>query len=115
MTDVRATVIYDGECDACTRWAESLAKQNGAGGLDIVSSADPAVRDRFAQIPPAAFAGSLQLVMPNGSRLEGAGAIEELTQMLPGWRWLSPLFRLPFARPIAARIYGWVAAHRHRL
>jgi predicted DCC family thiol-disulfide oxidoreductase YuxK len=113
MTDSRATVIYDGECEACTRWAETLGRQNGASQLDIVSSGSAAVRERFATIPREDFAGSLQLVLPDGSRLAGANAIETLVTMLPRWRWLAPLFSLPFARPVADRVYRWIAAHRH--
>ncbi len=113
MTVSRATVIYDGGCDACTRWAETLGRQNGAAQLDIVSSESVAGRDRLAAIPREDFAGSLQLVLPDGSRLQGANAIETLVTMLPRWRWLAPLFSLPFARPVADRVYRWIAAHRH--
>ena len=112
MTEPLATVIYDGECDACTRWAETLGRQSGAAQLDIVPSNDMLVRDRFAAIPAADFGGSLQLVLADGTRLQGAAAIERLTRILPRWRWLAPLFRLPFARAIAAGAYRWVANHR---
>jgi predicted DCC family thiol-disulfide oxidoreductase YuxK len=115
MTDSRATVIYDGECEACTRWAATLGRQNGAAALDIVSSNDSLVRDRFATIPARDFSGSLQLVLGDGTRLQGAAAIERLTSILPRWRWLSPIFRLPFARAIAVRSYQWIAKHRHKL
>lgn len=113
MTDGRATVIYDGGCEACTRWAETIGRQNGAAQIDIVSSDSPAVRERFASIPHDDFAGSLQLVMPDGARFQGASAIETLATMLPRWRWVTPLFTLPFARPIADRVYRWIAARRH--
>jgi predicted DCC family thiol-disulfide oxidoreductase YuxK len=112
MTDTRATVIYDGKCDACTRWAELLGRQNGAAQLEIVASDSAVVRARFASIPHADFAEALQLVLPDGSRLQGANAVEELAGLLPRWRWLSPLFALPLARPLAARIYRWIHAHR---
>ncbi len=115
MTEGRATVIYDGECDACTRWAETLSKQPGAAQLEIISSDNRAVHERFAAIPAADLTGALQLVTPDGTRLQGARAIEALIAFLPRWRWLGPLFQLPFARPVAARLYRWVASHRHWL
>lgn len=115
MTDRRATVIYDGECNACSRWAASLGRQDGAAQLEIIAADSPAARGRFAAIPREDFAGSLQLVLPDGSRLQGANAIETLTSMLPRWRWLTPVFALPFARPIAERVYRWIAVHRHTI
>jgi predicted DCC family thiol-disulfide oxidoreductase YuxK len=111
----RPTVIYDGTCDRCARWAATLVRDAGSTDIEVLSSSDPTVASRFPAVPPEAYQQSLQLVLPAGTRLEGAGAVEYLVTAIPKWRWARWLFRLPLARRAATIVYRVIARHRHVL
>ena len=68
-------------------------------------------------IPLPALAGAMHLVLPppDGRVLSGADAVPELLQRLPGKGWLAWGFRIPGVRPIARRVYAWIARRRHCL
>jgi len=58
---------------------------------------------------------AMHLVLPDGRTYAGGRAVPELLALLPGWRWVSWIPRLPGARWVTDRGYRWVAARRHRL
>jgi predicted DCC family thiol-disulfide oxidoreductase YuxK len=109
------TVVYDGDCKVCTRLVNGLRRWDRQHDLEIVSSQQPGVMARFAWIPPAAYADALQLVAADGATWQGAAAIERLLDVLPRGRLISWIFRVPFARAIADRVYRWFARNRYRL
>jgi predicted DCC family thiol-disulfide oxidoreductase YuxK len=80
-----------------------------------MTAEDPSAGVRFPWISRESLEESIHLVALDGRTWEGAGAVEMLVGILPGWRWASFLFRLPLARPAARRIYRWVARNRYRL
>ena len=108
----RHVVVFDGECGLCRRWIRRLEAWDRNGALETVPFQDPAVRARFPWIPPEAFAEAVQVVAPDGGTWSGAGAAERLAAILPGGMLLSWVFRLPLARPVADRVYAWIAARR---
>lgn len=83
--------------------------------LAFVASQEPGVAERFPWISASACAESLQLVAPDGTSWQGAAAVEQLLRLLPRSRWISRLFRIPGARPIADGLYRVVARNRYRL
>jgi predicted DCC family thiol-disulfide oxidoreductase YuxK len=83
--------------------------------LEYLPNQASAVEERFPQIPPEALAGSLHLVGPEGEVWEGAEAVERIVTLLPGYTWLSRLFGLPFARPLARAAYRTIARSWYRL
>jgi predicted DCC family thiol-disulfide oxidoreductase YuxK len=107
-------VLYDGDCAVCTRLAGVLRRLDSRGTFEILTSQAPGVAARFPWIPPAAYRESLQLV-EGGRTLQGAAAIERILDLLPRGRWISWIFSLPFARPLAERFYRWFARNRYRL
>lgn len=109
------TVIYDGTCGVCARSMELLRQWDRGELLEIRPSQDPEVRERFPDIPEAAYEASWQVVGPDGERWQGAAALEELLGALPRGRWFSWLFRIPLVRPLAERAYRAFARNRHRL
>lgn len=109
------TVVYDGMCKVCTRLANVLRKWDRNHTLDIVSSQTPGVMARFPWIPPQAFAEALQMVATDGTTWSGAAAIERLLDVLPRGRLISWVFKIPFVRPIADKLYRWFARNRYRL
>lgn len=108
----RYTVLFDGDCPLCRRSVESLRVRDLAGVLDFIPAQDPRMEEAFPWISREALAASIHLVGPADETWEGAGAFEELARILPGFGWLAPLFRLPFARPVARGLYRLVARNR---
>ena len=109
------TVVYDGMCKVCTRLANVLRNWDRNHTLDIVSSQTAGVMARFPWIPPQAFAEALQMVATDGTTWSGAAAIERLLDVLPRGRLISWVFKIPFVRPIADKLYRWFARNRYRL
>lgn len=109
------TVVYDGDCKLCRRSVDTLAKWDRRGALDIIPSQVREVRSRFPWIPENAFDESLQVVRnSDGKTWQGAAAVEELMKAVQGGKRLAWLFAIPFARPVAEKLYRWFAGNRHK-
>jgi predicted DCC family thiol-disulfide oxidoreductase YuxK len=115
MPNDRYSVVYDGSCGVCQRAVDGLRRWDRERILDIVASQTPGVQTRFPWISARAYAESIQLIAQDGRTWQGAAAIEELLRVLPKGRWISWLFVLPFARPLAERFYRWFARNRYKL
>ena len=110
------TVVYDGRCNVCSRIVTVLERRDRDKRLEIVSSAEREVADRFPWIPPAAYAESLQVIRTADNRTwQGAAAVEQLLDVLPKGRFISWIFSIPFARPLAEKLYRAFARNRYRL
>ncbi|MFO7894132.1 MAG: DUF393 domain-containing protein [Longimicrobiales bacterium] len=106
------TVVYDGECGICRRSVERLRAWDTEGRLRFVPFQAPGVMDRYPQIPERAFHEAVQVIAPDGRHWSGADGVERALEQTRGGRRLAWAFKLPFARPIARRVYRWVARHR---
>ena len=116
MGSAPAVLIYDGECAMCRAsalWLMRLALSRGE--LEILPCRAVSRRTRFPQISDEACMTAMQLVLPGGCTLAGADAVPELLRRIRGLGWLATVFALPGARPIARRVYGWIAKNRMRL
>jgi predicted DCC family thiol-disulfide oxidoreductase YuxK len=110
------TVVYDGRCNVCSRIVTVLERRDRDKRLEIVSSAEPDVADRFPWIPWPAYAESLQVIRTADNRTwQGAAAVEQLLDVLPKGRFISWIFSIPFARPLAEKLYRAFARNRYRL
>jgi predicted DCC family thiol-disulfide oxidoreductase YuxK len=113
----RYTVIYDGHCRVCNRLAARLAHlDRKRDTFEIIPSQLQGLQTRFPWIEAEAYAESLQLVRnSDGTTWQGAAAIEKIIgEMRAGW-FVSWIFAVPFARPVADRLYRWFADHRGEL
>lgn len=108
------TVVFDGDCRVCSGTAARLARWDRFEQLEIVPYQQAGVQERFPWIPAAAYAASMQLIRADGRTWQGAAAIEELLRILRRGRPVSWIFRIPFVRPIAERLYRWFARNRYR-
>lgn len=121
MSDERAgapeyTVIYDGSCSVCSRIAGVLERRDKQNQLEIVASGARGVTNRFPWISPAEYQKSLQVVRQADNRTwQGAAAVEQVLDVLPKGRFITWIFSIPFARPIAERLYRSFAKNRYRL
>jgi predicted DCC family thiol-disulfide oxidoreductase YuxK len=108
------TLIYDGECGLCRQAVERLTRWDREHVLRFVPFQDGPGVARF-EIAPPALAAAMHLVLPDGRVYAGADAVPELLRLLPGKRWLAPLFAIPGVLPVVRRGYAWIAARRHCL
>jgi predicted DCC family thiol-disulfide oxidoreductase YuxK len=108
------TLIYDGECGFCSQAVALLRRWDREQVLRFVPFQDGAAVARFGIALPA-LAAAMHLILPGGRVYAGADAAPELLRLLPGKRWLAPLFRVPGVLPLARRAYAWIAARRHCL
>jgi predicted DCC family thiol-disulfide oxidoreductase YuxK len=109
------TLVYDGMCRMCTRLSNVLKKWDRQRQIEVVPSQATGVMARFPWIPTRAYAEAIQLVGPGGETWQGAAAIEQLLNALPRGTWIAWVFKIPYVRELADRIYRWVARNRYRL
>ncbi len=115
-TVATATLIYDGECSLCRASALFLMRRAlSSGTLEILPCASGVRRTRFPRITEEACLTAMQLVLPDGRVLAGADAVPELLRRIRGWGWVAAVFALPGVRPVARRVYAWVARNRMRI
>jgi acetyl esterase len=109
------TLVYDGDCRFCVRSADLVASWDREGAVELVPLQRGGLGERFPWIPKDAYREAMQLIGPLNETWSGAAAAERLVKILPGGRPLGCLFALPFARPLADRVYRLVARNRSRL
>jgi predicted DCC family thiol-disulfide oxidoreductase YuxK len=110
------TVVYDGNCNVCSRIVDVLERRDKDERLEIITSGAAGAAGRFPWIPPAAYSESLQVIRTADSRTwQGAAAVEQLLDVLPKGRLVSWMFSIPFARPVAEKLYRAFAKNRYRL
>jgi predicted DCC family thiol-disulfide oxidoreductase YuxK len=100
-------------CRASALWL--MRRALSAGNLEILPCRSGPRRERFPEIADDDCLRAMQLAMPDGRVLAGADAVPELLRRIRGWGWLAAVFALPGARPLARKVYGWIAANRMRI
>jgi predicted DCC family thiol-disulfide oxidoreductase YuxK len=115
VSDATYTLVYDGECRVCSRLVNVVRKWDSRGVIEIVAYQTAGVMARFPSIPPAAFAEAIQLVGSGGHTWQGSAAVEELLGALPRGKLIAWMYRIPFVRSIADKLYRWFARNRYRL
>ena len=111
-----ATLIYDGECAMCRAsalWLMRLALSRKQ--LEILPCRSPVRATRFPHISEDACTTAMQLVLADGRVLAGADAVPELLRRIRGLGWLASVFALPVMRPLARRVYAWIARNRMKI
>ena len=109
------TLVYDGDCRMCSRIARVVARWDSDDSIELLPSQTTGLSARFPWISAQAYAAAIQLIGPGAVTWQGSAAVEQLLTILPRGKWISWVFRIPFARPVADRVYRWVARNRYRL
>lgn len=109
------TLVYDGTCKMCKRLVRRIEQVDRAEQIEAVASQAPGVRDRFPWIRPEAYLESVQLIGPGNETWQGAAAVERTLDILPRGSFITWIFSIPGVRPLAERIYRWVARNRYKL
>ena len=112
MADGRLTLVYDGDCEFCTRLARWVERQDRLGRVSVRANQEAGLAEAFGltrmEVERAAWA-----VEASGRKFEGAAAINRVLRELGGpWRLLGSLYLVaPFAW-VEDRYYGRVAKRR---
>jgi predicted DCC family thiol-disulfide oxidoreductase YuxK len=108
-------VIFDGECNFCTRQSRRLEGWDRSGRLAFLSLHDPRVPGMFPDLSHDQLMQQMYVVDRRGRRHGGASAVRYLTRRLPGLWWLAPLLHIPFTLPLWRWLYRRVAQRRYLL
>jgi predicted DCC family thiol-disulfide oxidoreductase YuxK len=101
----KAVLIYDADCPLCRRaaaWAEQRALPDAliilhCGSLEQLRAHPEMLQEQCEAAP--------QLVLPDGSVLEGNALLPSLLDRLHGWRWLAWAMRAPGLAWLAPLVY----------
>ncbi|HUG28000.1 MAG TPA: DUF393 domain-containing protein [Gemmatimonadales bacterium] len=111
----RPVLLWDGNCGFCQRWVAQVERWDRAGRIETLRAADRAKYSELLRISDQDLNHAMHLAIPGGRVLAGGRAVPEIFRLLPGWRWLVWVFRLPGVAWVTDRVYAWVAARRHAL
>jgi predicted DCC family thiol-disulfide oxidoreductase YuxK len=108
----RLTLVYDGECEFCTRLARWVERQDGSRRVSVKANQEAGLIESLglsrAEVDRAAWA-----VEPGGRKFEGAAAINRVLRELGGgWALLGWLYGVAPIRWVEDRYYGRVARRR---
>ena len=110
-----SVVIYDGECQFCTRQVKRLAALDGKNRLSFLSLHDPTIETDFPALSHEQLMEAMHLVEPTGTIHRGAAAFRLMTRRIPRLWILMPLMHLPFSLPLWQAIYRFIAKRRYRI
>jgi predicted DCC family thiol-disulfide oxidoreductase YuxK len=106
----RPLAVFDGDCGFCRLW---IARWKVRTGPKVDYAPSQEVAERFPEIPKERLARAFQLVLPDGSVLEGAEAVLALASRSPGAGTALALYRrVPGVAPLLDLLYRHVASHR---
>ncbi|MBI3962514.1 MAG: DUF393 domain-containing protein [Deinococcus sp.] len=108
-------LLYDGQCQFCTRSVARLKRRDRLGRLEFLPSQDPQAPRRFPQVTPEQCAQAMQLIDPRGQVSQGADALVRILWLLPGGPLVAWLYAVPGVPFLARYLYRWVAKNRYRL
>ncbi len=104
-------LIFDGDCGFCRYWIARWRLRSG-DAVEYVPFQDPALAQRFPEVPRERCRRAVQLVQPDGRVVEGALAVFEAMafsgRRLPLWTYQ----HVPGAAAVSERSYRFVADHR---
>ncbi|WP_375454204.1 thiol-disulfide oxidoreductase DCC family protein [uncultured Methylobacterium sp.] len=134
MQDATLTVYYDGACPLCRAEIGHYRRCRGAERIAFVDVAPDAPGQEFSpgqDLGPGQELGPDQGLGPgldraaarrrfhvrdaDGRLRSGAAAFARLWSVLPGWRWLGLIARLPPVLPVAEAAYRAFLPLRPRL
>ena len=98
------TVMFDGSCPLCRReigMYQSLAPLQQVSWLDVSQDTEG-----LSSAEQARYMARFHVRLPNGQLQSGARAFVALWLVLPGWRWLGRVARLPGMTALLALAYA---------
>lgn len=121
------TVYYDGACPLCRAEISHYARCDGADGIDFVDASDPD-QPLGRDLERNAALGRFHVRRADGRLVSGAQGFAAIWSVLPRWRWMARLSRVPGAlwvmemayraflpvRPALSRLFGRLSRRSHK-
>ena len=106
------TVMYDGACPLCRREIglyQSLEPSEPVAWLDVSRA-----ESQMNPVEQAQYMSRFHVRQKDGVLLSGAAAFVALWLVMPGWRWLGKIGRLPGMTPLLELAYrGFLRLRPH--
>jgi predicted DCC family thiol-disulfide oxidoreductase YuxK len=97
------TVLFDGSCPLCRR---EIALYQSLTPLQTVSWLDVSKDNAgLTQTDQARYMARFHVQLEDGLQISGAAAFVELWLVMPGWRWLGRVGRIPGVTPVLELAY----------
>jgi predicted DCC family thiol-disulfide oxidoreductase YuxK len=109
----RLVGLYDGHCGLCRASVRWLRRRDRTRRLHLMPLQTPGVLD-FFQLPERDALGEIHVYSRSGEHRAGADGVLWAVTLLPRYRALGPLLRLPGVMPIARAVYRQIAKRRRR-
>lgn len=107
-------VLYDGSCRFCRAQANTLKRLAG-GKIDLRPLQEEGLLERFPGVSLKESLREMKLIDAAGRVYGGAEAVARLLYLSrPLLGKLALAYYLPGLRPLADRLYAWVARNRYR-
>ena len=104
MSDgAKPTIYFDGSCPLCSAEIRHYRSREGGDRLeyvDVSTGAEPG-----ADLSCNAAMKRFHVRMPDGELRSGAAGFVAVWEVLPGWRWLARLARVPGVLPVIEVAY----------
>jgi predicted DCC family thiol-disulfide oxidoreductase YuxK len=111
---VDLTVFFDKSCNLCRGSAERVRRLDKAQRIELLDLQDAAALQRFPQVQPEVAMRWMQAVNVQGEVFSGSDAWAQIGALLPGWKLVAWILRVPGIRWIAGKFYSWIARNRYR-
>jgi predicted DCC family thiol-disulfide oxidoreductase YuxK len=112
VRDGRLILVYDGECEFCTRLARWVERHDRGQRVLVRPSQEPGLTEGLG-LTPAEVGRAAWAVEPGGLKFEGAAAINRVLRELGGgWRLAASLYYLAPVRWVEDAYYRRVARRR---
>jgi predicted DCC family thiol-disulfide oxidoreductase YuxK len=108
----RLTLVYDGECEFCTRLARWVERRDRRERISVRPNQEPGLIESLGLSHEEVDRASW-VVEPGGRKFEGAAGISRVLRELGGgWSVLGSLYLVPPLAWVEDRYYGRVARRR---
>jgi predicted DCC family thiol-disulfide oxidoreductase YuxK len=106
------TLVYDGECEFCTRRARWVESQDRRGRVSVRPNQEAGLIESLG-LTPEQVSRAAWAVESDGRKFEGAAAINRVLRELGGvWALVASLYQVPPVRWVEDRYYARVAKRR---
>ena len=110
MSELRPTLIFDGDCGICRTWVDYWRQLTGD---HVVYRPYQEAGKDFPHIAPEEFKRAMQLVEPDGKTYAGAAATFRLLTYAPARSWWWWLYHyVPGFAPLTEAVYTFVSKRR---
>ncbi|MFT5883342.1 MAG: putative DCC family thiol-disulfide oxidoreductase YuxK [Crocinitomicaceae bacterium] len=106
-------VYYDGRCAMCGRFKNWLEQQELLIGVEFLSYASEAARERFPDLPEYKPDKAMVVRTDKGEIYRGAESIVMILWACSEYRKLAMKLRKPIFLPLASKIYPLIASNRY--